>query len=233
MTAPECVLKRPWALTIREPATVSMRHSRDREVPVLNPQAKGLRMSMSLRRSFVALFAVLALFAASCGTSNEEAAPVAPVGASDEPSVLPPNPNPDDSPVVSGACIEDEPDCIDTIVVDEEPSDLPAPSDVGSPSGMVVDGGLTVADALLTDASGTIAVKGFLLVDAEGARLCELLAESFPPQCGGASIPIENFDETVSVPLIEAQGVTWSDQYASFLGEVIDGTFVVDATATQ
>ena len=188
-------------------------------------------MTKSLRPGLVALFTVLALLAAACGASNEQAAPEAPVGGSEEPSVLPPNPNPADNPAVSGACLEGEPDCVDTGVVFDEPSDLPDSSDDVSPSGMVVDGGLTVSDALESDATGTIAVKGFLIVDDQGARLCELLAESFPPQCGGASLAIAQFAEMVTVPLIEAQGVTWSDQLASFLGEIVDGTFVVDPTS--
>ena len=102
---------------------------------------------------------------------------------SEEPAVLPPNSNPDATPPnAAGACHEDEPDCQDTLDPGAVPTDLPDSSDTPiTPTGMLADGGLTITDALASDAVGPIAVKGFLLVDAGGARLCELLAESYPP----------------------------------------------------
>ena len=95
---------------------------------------------------------------------------------------------------------------------------------------MPADGGLTIADALASDATGTIAVQGFLVDNGTTARLCEALAESYPPQCGGDSIPVAGYEEMIDVPLASAQGVTWTDEYVTLFGEIIDGTFVVDAT---
>jgi hypothetical protein len=89
-----------------------------------------------------------------------------------------------------------------------------------------------VSEALATDASGIIAVKGFLVTDETGARLCEALAESYPPQCGGASVPVVGYEEMVDVPLQNAQGVTWTDDVLSLFGELLDGVFVVDPTVT-
>ncbi len=63
-------------------------------------------------------------------------------------------------------------------------------------------------------------------------RLCEALAESFPPQCGGASVPVSGHVGTSSIPLVSEQGVTWTDQPVTFLGEIIDGTLVVDSTVS-
>ena len=131
-----------------------------------------------MKMSLMAVFTVLALVAVACGSGNEQAAPGAPA-SSEGPAVLPPNSNSDDAPDVAGACIEDEPDCEDTFVPGDVPSDLPPPADTPdepSPTGMLVDGGLSVTDALATDATGTIAVKGLLLIDDQGARLCELFA---------------------------------------------------------
>ncbi len=189
-------------------------------------------MKSPIRLTLIAMLTMLALVAAACGTADEQAAPQAP-GGSEEPAVLPPNSNPDATPDPTGTCLEGEPECNDTAGPDDQPQPLPPPPDTRdepTPTGMLVDGGLTVADALLTDAPGVIAVKGFLLVDDQGARLCELLAESYPPQCGGAHISVTGYEEVVGVPIKSAQGVSWTDQLVSFLGEIVDGTFVVDPT---
>ena len=170
------------------------------------------------------------------------------MGAED-PASLPPNPNrePDAIPAVGATCLEGEPDCDDTGDPGRVPQDLPdggsdpapvlVPEPPGAPgggsAGLLVGGGLTVSDALATDATGIIAVKGFLFVDDDGARLCELFAESFPPQCGGSSIAVTGYDEVLSVPLTTAQGVSWTDDVVSFLGEIVDGTLIVDPTVAQ
>jgi hypothetical protein len=172
-------------------------------------------------RSVIA-FTVLLLVLAACGAEVDT-------------GELPINDNPGDTPAPLATCIEDEPECNDTGVVNDTPQDLPndGEDDVLSPSsGMVVDGGLTISDALGTDATGVLAVKGFLVADDSGALFCELLAESLPPQCGGASIAIEGYDEVVSVPLKEAQGVTWTDDVFTVFGEIIDGVLVVDNSVT-
>lgn len=208
-------------------------------------------MKKPLRLTLVTAFAALALVAAACGSSDDQPA-LAPatqdVGTQD-PASLPPNPNPepDATPAVGGTCLEGEPDCNDTPDPGREPQDLPnggpdpAPIPIPEPpvapgggsAGFLVGGGLTVSDALATDATGIIAVKGFLFVDDGGARLCESLAESFPPQCGGSSIPVTGYDEVLSVPLTTAQGVSWTDDVVSFLGEIVDGTLIVDPMVAQ
>lgn len=193
-------------------------------------------MKRPLRLSLLALLVVLALVAAACGTDQDAGGSQAPLAGSEDTSVLPPNPNPNATPPsASGTCFEDEPDCQDTPAPGDVPSDLPPPDAGDIPftsTGMLVDGGLTVTDALAGEATGVIAVKGFLVVDQQGARLCEALAESYPPQCGGTSIAITDYEEMVSVPLANAQGVNWTDEYVSFLGEIVDGVLVVDPTAT-
>lgn len=59
-------------------------------------------------------------------------------------------------------------------------------------------------------ARGPTRVSGFLVVEGETARLCELLAESYPPQCGGASLIVEGLDVT-EYDTQEASGVRWTD----------------------
>jgi hypothetical protein len=174
----------------------------------------------------------LVLVAAACGGAS----------AGDESAPLPVNNNPDATPVVTGMCAQGEPDCVDTIVVGgNEPQDLPNDDtgpDVGSVTGSVisggmpVDGGLSVPEALTTEATGVIAVQGFLFDDGTGARLCEALAESYPPQCGAASIPVTGYEDAITIPLSNAQGVNWSDQPVTLFGEVLDGTLVVSSNTS-
>ncbi len=89
-------------------------------------------------------------------------------------------------------------------------------------------GGTTVGDAIermeigqaLKAANGSkVTVSGFLIVDTDGnSRLCSLLLESFPPQCGGDRIDLPGFDvstvpSTKSVQFVPGgiRTVIWSD----------------------
>jgi hypothetical protein len=153
------------------------------------------------------IFAVaLALLAAACGDDDGDAA--------------------SEIPSAAGACLEGAEDCNDTpgtapdLFPGGEPDDGAAP---GADQGLVVGGGLTVSEALETDADGTIAVTGFYFEDESGLRLCELLLESFPPQCGGAQIALANGDAVDPDDLDEEQGVTWSPSPVTVLGEIVDG----------
>jgi hypothetical protein len=98
--------------------------------------------------------------------------------------------------------------------------------------GVPADGGLTISEALVGGAPGVIAVQGFLFDDGSGPKLCEALAESFPPQCGGASIPVSGQVGPSDVPLVSEQGVTWTDQPVTLFGEIINGNFVVSSTVS-
>jgi hypothetical protein len=110
----------------------------------------------------------------------------------------------------------------------------------GAPNELVTPGvpwstefSTSVAEVLSGDVTGAAAVKGFLVVDAGGARLGEVLAESYPPQCGGEALPITNYEEFLGVPVQEAQGVTWTDEVVSFIGLIVDGTLIVDPTVAE
>jgi hypothetical protein len=141
--------------------------------------------------------------------------------------------------VVSSQCTQDEPDCEDTEVVDGDETGTGeggGEANDGGTGGMVVDGGLSVSEALDGTVTGTIAVGGFVVGDAGSVRLCELLAESLPPQCGGASvvlsgISVDDLDalpDSENLDLRTAQGVAWTDHSVSFFGELVDGEFVID-----
>ncbi len=174
-----------------------------------------------LRRILPVVFA-LALVAAACGSDGSD--DPADVSAGDPP--------------VASICKEGEADC-DDAVQPGEPGE-PVAEDPGSvdsgpvtSTGTLVNGGLTVEEALETDAVGVLAVKGFLVADGTTIRFCSALLESFPVQCGGASVVVDApdveslvFDD--EIPLVREQGVTWTDQTIVLLGELIDGVLVVD-----
>lgn len=175
---------------------------------------------MALRRLSL-LIAIVALVAAACGTDTEPT----PTDAGDTP------------PPAAGACLEGSEDCNDTMAPGETPPDLPPsdelPSDDGVTSGAIVDGGLTVSEALVTDATGVLAVQGFIVDDGTTARFCEALAESFPPQCGGATIEVTGYETTIDPDdLTTDQGVTWTDFSVVLFGDLVDGTLIVDPTVT-
>jgi len=159
-------------------------------------------------RTLVAIAAV-ALATSACAVSSETSDPDAGL------------------PVVSVVCAPEFSDCDDTVVIDgddlfpnDEPQDGVAPS--AGASGMLVGGGLTVAEALATDASGILAVQGWL---------CEALAESFPPQCGGANVGLGDLSG-IDLGELQSNGdVTWSDDAVVVIGELIDGVLVPTPTS--
>src|SRR4249919_763809 len=61
---------------------------------------------------------------------------------------------------------------------------------------------VSIDEALASDSSEPLLVSGNLLVTADDVRLCSALAESFPPQCGGASVHV------AGLKLDEVDGVT-------------------------
>jgi len=67
--------------------------------------------------------------------------------------------------------------------------------------------------------------RGFLVDSGDDVRLCDALAESFPPQCGGESLRVEG--ELPDVRWSEAQGVRWTDQQIVLRGEIDDGVIRV------
>lgn len=93
-------------------------------------------------------------------------------------------------------------------------------------------GGLSVAEAIDTDAEPPLLVQGLLRRGEQGIlRLCEVALESYPPQCGGASLVVEGVAlEDVRGDMQEDSGVAWIDQ-ASLLGEVQGNRFVVSQTS--
>jgi hypothetical protein len=174
---------------------------------------------MRTRRSYL-FFATLALTLAACGGGV----------ADDDPASLPVNDDPASSGgAAAGACLAGEPDCND--IGDgqgAEPLPLPGDGEPGDAPPAGAPDALTISQALETE--GVVVVAGFFFDDGSGPRLCEALAESFPPQCGGTSIAVTGYEEVIDVPLQSEQGVSWTDQTVTFTGEIVDGVMVVDPT---
>jgi hypothetical protein len=69
----------------------------------------------------------------------------------------------------------------------QEPASPAASAPASASPGPVID-----TETLLRDASAwdgqRVRVDGFFLASADGAQLCSVVLESYPPQCGGATI---------------------------------------------
>jgi hypothetical protein len=100
------------------------------------------------------------------------------------------------------------------------------PPQTGEPMLVVTEGaiegpGLSVAEALGHQATDDIVtVSGALFVSPDGTvLLCDAIAESFPPQCGGERIRVEGLD-LAAVPGLQTEGeVSWAEG-VTLLGSV-------------
>lgn len=90
---------------------------------------------------------------------------------------------------------------------------------------------LAVPDALVTS-SGELSVEGFVVFDGAELRLCEALAESFPPQCGGAFLVVQGIDVVEVQGTTEAQGVVWTDSVVVLTGTLEEGVLRLSDSRT-
>jgi hypothetical protein len=115
--------------------------------------------------------------------------------------------------VVLAACAAPGPD----EPIDSDDTPLASAPGAATPVLVVVDGaagkGMSVAEALTHGPTDDIvSVSGALFVDADGTvRLCDAIAESFPPQCGGERIEVTGLDLDGVEDLEEANGVRWAE----------------------
>lgn len=110
----------------------------------------------------------------------------------------------------------------------------PADDDAGSPkvSGIAAGPGISIEEALASKLTETLLVKGNLLAEGGDVRLCSALAESFPPQCGGASLQVDGVELEEVDGLVTEGGVSWTDRPIQLLGVVEDGVLTVSKNAT-
>ncbi len=99
-------------------------------------------------------------------------------------------------------------------------------------SGVVsgVGPGISIGEALASDLQGPLLINGHLHAQDGQVRLCELLAESFPAQCGGRALMVEGLDLTTMDGLTTEGSVTWSDQPVQLLGTVEGEVLTVTVT---
>lgn len=107
-----------------------------------------------------------------------------------------------------------------------DPGGVPPASDpaTGEPVLVIADGdpdvgsGLSVAQALTHRATDDlVSVAGTLFVEADGTvLLCDAIAESFPPQCGGDRIVVQGLDLD-SIANLQTEGdVSWAEGVTLF-----------------
>ena len=90
--------------------------------------------------------------------------------------------------------------------------------------------GISIAEALDSNLRGPLLVNGHLHVQNDQVRLCEVLAESFPPQCAGRSLAVNGLDLMTIDGLTKEGSVTWSDQFVQVLGTVEGEVLAVAGT---
>ncbi len=137
-----------------------------------------------------------------------------------------------DHPPVVSVCAPGEPNCVETSVgVDvDEPESEQFPDSTGT----TFHGELTVSEAVGFAGEGTLAVHGYLFFDEDGDSLCEELAPGGERyECGGARLPVEDLSfEFFGDLIVHHDGLTYSQEPVSVLGDLVDGVLIVHALAS-
>ncbi len=115
----------------------------------------------------------------------------------------------------------------------DSPADEPTPGGVGTPANggtsIGMGPGISIADALASNSDQPLLVNGAIVATAQDTRLCDVLMESYPPQCGGDYLIVEGLDLSTIENLQEASGVSWTDSPFQLLGTVENGVITVNS----
>lgn len=78
----------------------------------------------------------------------------------------------------------------------------------------IADGpGISIEEAIGNSGGEPLLINGALFVDPAGrVLLCDAIAESFPPQCGGLRLEVRGLDIDSLSGLEQANGVRWAEQ---------------------
>lgn len=115
--------------------------------------------------------------------------------------------------VVAGALVLALAGCGGTDSADDGQTGAAAPPAAGA---AIPGGGLTVAEAMATSATGPLQVKGFLVRVGDDLRLCT--SRGAAPRCGEPSLRVAGYE-----------GDAGAEQ-VSLLGAVDDGVLTIDPT---
>lgn len=92
--------------------------------------------------------------------------------------------------------------------------------------------GISVSEAKAADSEGPFLINGYLFVAADRTVvLAEAIAESYPPQPGGAQLTVVGLD-LGEFDLTEDQGIAWTDEQIQVLGSVDGDTLRVSSTSS-
>jgi hypothetical protein len=122
---------------------------------------------------------------------------------------------------------------------DDDATATPTPTATADDSGAAgtipsaMGPGISVTEALASTLDGPLLVNGYLVITPEGARLCEVLAESFPPQCGGDSLTVDDPDPSALEQMTTEGDVSWTEDQIQLLGTVDGGTIHVQPLASS
>lgn len=90
------------------------------------------------------------------------------------------------------------------------------------PGAIATGPGISIPDAIEQAGGEPVLVNGSLFIDADGGvLLCDAIAESFPPQCGGTRLEVRGLDLAGQL-LEEANGVRWAES-VQLLGRIQAG----------
>jgi hypothetical protein len=110
--------------------------------------------------------------------------------------------------------------------------DAASGSTVPQTSGLGAGPAISIDEALASGSDEPLLVAGNLLAVGSEVRLCSALAESFPPQCGGASLHVVGLKLAEVDGLITEGDVSWTDRPTELLGVVDDDTQAKDDILT-
>lgn len=113
----------------------------------------------------------------------------------------------------------------------DEVEPQPAPTQPPATAGIGRGPGISIEEAMASDLDGALLVNGNLLAQDGEVRFCSALAESFPPQCSGASLRVEGLKLEEVDGLVTEGEVSWTDRPIQLLGDVEEDTLVVSTTA--
>ncbi len=199
-----------------------------RSIPTMNMQSPKSRAIAGISAVAVAIGVTLAIILATGGDGTP------PSGGDGVPAVGEPSPLAPDTDVAADSDVTPD-------TVQLEPGDTPPPTgDVardlplsgGEAGGTMLAGGpgISIGEALASTLSGPLLVNGVVVIVDGEAQLCSVLAESFPPQCGGDSIRVSGLD--VATLELQTEGkVSWTNDQVQLLGFVRDGVLVIDNEA--